>query len=133
MNNRRFFLASVSIFAFMFAFEWVFHGNLLADFYARTASLWRPKGECILPSMLLGQFMFPFVFSYIFLKGYENKGMGEGIRYGALIWLLFVPSNLIYYAVMPLPFELVLLWLLGSIIEMVLAGAILATIYRPSK
>ncbi len=47
-----------------------------------------------------------------------------------LIGLLFIPTNLIFYAVQPLPFALVVLWSVGGLIEMMLAGAIAAVIYR---
>ena len=131
MNLKRYVLASLAVFAFIFVFEWVFHGNLLSDFYAQSPNLWRAKEDCVMPAMFLGQLLFPFVFTFIFIKGFENKGIGEGIRYGTLIWLLFIPNNLIFYAVMPLSFTLVGLWVLGSLIEMVISGAIVATIYRP--
>ena len=131
MNVKRYVLASLAVFAFIFIFEWMFHGNLLSDFYAQSQHLWRAKEDVVMPAMFLGQFMFPFIFTFIFLKGYDNKGIGEGIRYGILIWLLFIPNNLIFYAVMPLSFTLVGLWILGGLIEMVIAGAIAATIYRP--
>jgi len=130
MNNKRYVLASLMVFVFIFVFEWFFHGVLLHDLYTQTQNLWRAKEDVIMPAMFLGQLTFPFIFTFIFIKGYENKGIGEGIRYGILIGLLFIPSNLIYYAVMPLPFVLVGLWILGGLIEMILAGAIVSIIYR---
>lgn len=130
MNVKRYFLASLAVFVFIFIFESVFHGNFLQDFYAQSPDLWRAKEDYQFPFMLLAQVMFPLVFTFIFTKGYENKGVGEGIRFGMLIGLLFVPTNLIFYAVQPLPFALVVLWSIGGLIEMMVAGAIAATVYR---
>lgn len=130
MNVKRYFLASLAVFVFIFIFEWVFHGNFLQDFYAQSPNLWRAKEDYVFPVMLLAQLMFPLVFTFIFTKGYENKGIGEGVRYGILIGLLFIPTNLIFFAVQPLPWALVVLWSIGGLIEMMLAGAITAAIYR---
>lgn len=130
MNSKRYFLASFAVFVFIFIFEWVFHGMALKGLYEATASLWRPKEECVTWAMFVAQVMFAFVFTFIFTKGYEGKGIGEGTRYGILIGLLMIPTNLIWYAVAPLPFELVVYWSIGGIIELVLCGAIAATVYK---
>ena len=130
MNIKRFILASLAVFVFIFIYEWLFHGLLLKDMYTATASLWRPQGQCIFPAMLAGQILFPLIFTFIFTKGYENKGLAEGARYGLLIGLLFVPNHLIFYAVQPLPLNLVAAWIIGGLAEMILAGMILAAVYR---
>jgi hypothetical protein len=133
MNVKRYFLASAVVFVFIFIFEWIFHGVILGNMYAQTSYLWRPKEEMSLfmPWMVMGQLLFAFVFTFIFLKGYENKGIAEGIRYGILIALLYVPSMLIEYSVIPYPFELIIVWIIGGFLELPLAGAILATLYKP--
>lgn len=130
MNTKRYVMASLAGFAFIFIYEWLFHGMLLEPLYTATVNLWRSKEECKWIAMLAGQMIFPLMFTYIFTKGYENKGIPEGIRYGVLIGLLFLPSNLIFYAVMPLPSVLAAAWILGGIIEMAVLGAIVAGIYK---
>lgn len=132
MSIKRYVSASIAVFVFIFLYEWVFHGILLKPVYNATQHLWRAQEDCVFWAMLLGQFLFPFIFAYIFTKGYEKKGIAEGIRFGVVIGLLFVPSNLIYYAVQPLPGSLVLAWCFGGIIEMAIAGAILAAVYKNS-
>ena len=131
MNKTRYLGASLAVFVFIFIYEWAFHGNFLKGMYMQTQHLWRPPNECVWPAMLGGQIFFSFMFTLIFLKGYENKGMGEGLRYGVLIGLLFIPTNLIFYAVQPLPYALVAAWCVGGMLEMILAGMIAATVYRP--
>ena len=130
MNKQRYLLASLAVLVFVFIYEWSFHGGLLKGIYEQTAHLWRSKNDCHMPVIIAAQLIFSFVFSFIFLKGYENKGIMEGVRYGALIGLLAIPSNLVYYAVMPLPVQLVVLWCVGGLVEMILAGAILAAVYK---
>ena len=133
MNIKRFAASAAAVFSFIFVFEWLFHGVLLQATYDRTAYLWRPKAECVFPAMLAGQLLLAVFFSYIFTRGYENKGIAEGTRYGFLIGLLFVPNNLIFYAVQPLPLDLVIKWIIGGMIEMTAAGAVLAAVYRPDR
>ena len=129
MNKLRYALASLAVFIFVAIFEGVFHGKFLAGLYAQTAYLWRTEMNTSV--IVFAQFLFSFVFGFIFLKGYEGKGIMEGVRYGVLIGLLAIPTNLIFYAVQPLPIQLVVLWCVGGLMEMILAGAILAAIYRP--
>jgi len=82
--------------------------------------------------LVLGQLVISVMFCFIFLKGYENKGVMEGVRYGGLISLLFIGPNLIFYAVQPLPLNLIVYWSIGGLIEVMIAGAILALIYQPA-
>ena len=130
MNTKRYVSASICVFLFIFIYEWIFHGVFLKDAYLATAALWRPRGESIMSVMFLAQILFAFVFGFIFIKGFENKGLGEGFRYGLLIGLLFTPGHLMFYAVQPLPLNLVAAWIVGGIIESILAGLIVAGVYR---
>ena len=133
MNIKRYIISSIVVAAFVFVYDWIFHGMCMKDIYMATAYLWRPKEVMMqyMPWMTLGQVSFAFIFSYIFLKGYENKGIMEGVRYGLLIGLLFVPATLIDYAVLPYPPKLIIYWDIGTFIELSLAGVILAKVYRP--
>ncbi len=133
MNKKRFILSCLAVFVFVFLFDWIFHQKIMMQSYIATASLWRPQAEMgqhcwwILMAQILGS----VIFCYIFLKGYENKGIGEGLRYGLLIAILFVPHHLIMYAVQPFPGDLILKWIAGDFVEGALAGMILAAVYRP--
>ncbi|MBI4005365.1 MAG: hypothetical protein HY356_01745 [Gammaproteobacteria bacterium] len=134
MNTKRFIPSIIAVFTFIFIYEWILHGYLLAGLYESTPSLWRSKTEmpAYLIWLMLGQLFFTIMFCYIFLKGYENKGLMEGVRYGILIGLLFIGPDLVFYAVQPLPAGLVVYWCIGGLIEMIIAGVILASIYRPA-
>ncbi len=136
MNVQRFAIGSVVVFVFIAVYEWIFHGILLHDMYMQTVSLWRSEAEMQsnFHWLVLGQLFLAVMFCFIFTKGYENKGLAEGLRYGVLIGLLvFIGRNLIMYAVQPLPAKLVIMWIVGGIIEMAIAGLILAAIYRPAN
>ena len=55
-----------------------------------------------------------------------EERLAVGARYGLLVGLLMSSTSLIFYAVMPLPLNLVLAWIGGGIVEIVLAGVVLA-------
>jgi hypothetical protein len=79
-------------------------------------------------------FVASLLFSYIFVKGYENKGLMEGVRYGLVIALAFgVSSSLIQYVVMQWPGSVIVTWIAGYLIEMAIAGVILAALYKPAS
>ena len=133
--NPRYIIASLAVWVFMFGYEWLLHGVILEPFYLETPDLWR---TCAAMGnhfhwLVLGQMIFAFLFSYIFTKGYENRGIAEGARYGWWIGLLLAAPNLIMYAVQPLPALLVMGWSVGGLIEGTLGGMVLAAIYRPVR
>jgi hypothetical protein len=55
----------------------------------------------------------------------------RGLRYGVLIGLVFTATNVIMYAIQPVPYELLLAWVGGGILELTIAAIIMAVVYRP--
>ncbi len=74
--------------------------------------------------------VFAYFFSWIFSKGYEGKGILEGIRYGAAVGLMFnVPFFFIYYAWMPFPFSFMLAGFLYWMLIFVVLGMLVAWVF----
>jgi hypothetical protein len=73
-----------------------------------------------------------FFFCYIFTKGYEGKGIAEGVRYGALMGLFVVLPSAVY-VIYPITAELAMIWYVSGVISFVIFGAIFAAIYEPSS
>ncbi len=132
MNVKRYFLASLASFVFIFLFEFLFHGNILMPAYERTAHLWRSSDQMqqFMHWMLISQILKAFVVGFIFTRHYEGKGLVEGIRFGSMIGLLLGVMQFSTYAYMPIPFGLALSWFIGSFIEALGVGIILALIYK---
>ena len=130
--NKRFCLGFVVIAIFVVIYEWIFHGGVLAGLYEATASIWRPAESmgAFMPWMMAGQLLFAFVFCLLFVCTRCQTNIKDGASYGLLIGLLMSAASLIYYAVLPIPFELLLWWVVGGIVESVLAGIIFALIYK---
>ena len=82
----------------------------------------------------VGSLILAFLFTYIFVKGYENKGILEGVRYGIIIGLFAnIPYAFYEYAMYPLPLSLCLQWFIYGMIEFIICGIIAAGIYKPNK
>ena len=132
----RFWIAVVVVFLAFFVMDFVIHELILGGQYEATASLWRTKDDMrqLMPFMWIGTLVMTFFFVLIFGKGYEGKGVGEGLRFGVYVGLMFgVPMGLGTYAIMPMPFSLAAGWTVGTFVECVVAGLIAASIYRPSR
>ncbi|MBP9674996.1 MAG: hypothetical protein KBD63_07865 [Bacteriovoracaceae bacterium] len=132
VSCKKFFIAFVSVWALTFLCEWILHGKILGQAYLETASLWRTEADMqsYFPFLTLAQALGAGVFCYIFKKGFENKGVMEGVRFGLVIGFFYSSMNLITYAVQPMPSSIVIMWTVGSFIESILAGILLSFIYK---
>ena len=134
MNVARFFLASLAVFVFVFFYEYLLHGVYLAGPYEAFPNLLREETDAtgFFMWLTLAYLILSPAFCYIFTRGYQGRGVGEGVRYGVLIWLVAaLPSSLITYAVQPWSAKIITVWIVGYLIEMVILGALVALIYRP--
>src|SRR5256885_7914184 len=127
MNWKKFFIAFVAAWVFVFFYEWVFHGMIMHSSYQQTSALWRPEAEfkANFPLLVVGQGVLVFFFTMIFVRGFgSGGGVGGGLRYGVLVALLLCGGIIIQYAVQPLTTNILFAWCIGGIIEFAIAGAI---------
>ena len=127
MNTKRFIWAGVIVFIVYTIINWIIHSALLSSTYAELSL---SLGHLGLVTYLTALF-FSFMFVYVFTKGYEARGWAEGIRYGLIIGLLV---NVIWmfnqHTIYPVPFSLVLQWFVYGMIQFMICGLVVATIYR---
>lgn len=135
MNTKRIFITGAILALIYIVLEGVIHGYFLHDLYDQTASIWRAKDE--MQSMywiiFLAEAFFAFVFGYIYAYGYEaNKsGLGQGVRFGLLIALLFAPTNsAMWYVILPVPAMLAVYWAVFGFITLVLLGIVAGLVYK---
>jgi hypothetical protein len=132
MNWKKFFIAFVAAFVFVFIYEWVFHGIVLQSSYAQMSALMRPKADVSFPLLIFGQAVGTFFFTMIFVRGFgSGGGLAGGFRYGILVGLFLCGGIIISYAVQPLTSAIVIAWCIGGIIESAIAGAIVGALYTP--
>ena len=71
-----------------------------------------------------------FFFTLIFSKGYQGKGIAEGLRYGLYIGILMAtPMAYASYAMYPIPYSLALQWFLYCTVQSILLGVLVALVY----
>ena len=133
MNTKKFIIASIAVFIFIFVFDFLFHGFYMRSLYEQTASLWRPQEvmEKYMVWLTLGQIIISIGFVALFTKAFKRGGIADGALYGLLLAIIFIGNLLIWYAVSPYPTNLLVNWIIGTIIQLILAGIIVAFNYQP--
>ncbi|MFQ6078514.1 MAG: hypothetical protein ACE5NJ_05185 [Thermodesulfobacteriota bacterium] len=134
MNTKRFIIASVVVFVVYQVIDYLVNGVILMGTYEALKHIWRPEADM---KSLMWIFypiglVVSFLFVYIFIKGYEGKGILEGLRYG--IWIgLFVsiPGTFSQYVIYPIPFSLAIQWFIYWMIQFIIIGLVAAAIYKP--
>jgi hypothetical protein len=113
---------------------YLIHEVWLADTYASLAAVWRPEAEMTSKMWVffVTSAFFCFFFCYIFARGYENKGLGEGLRFGVIITLFYtLPVVYDSYVIYPIPYSLVLQWLFSGLVVSIILGIVVAMVYKP--
>jgi len=129
--NKKVWLGFIAVFITFEILELIVYGLLIGSAF-NSLTVWRSdmssKMWIIHLVMLIGSFFFAFIFS----KGYENKGIMEGVRYGLYIGI-WMSVGMAYgtYAMIAIPYSLTLQWFLYGVIEYVIGGIVLALVFRP--
>ncbi len=135
MKNKTFWIGFVVVFIIMQAIGFVIHAVMLDETYQALAAIFRPKEQMdsMMGIMILSGTVVLFLFCYIFTKGYESKGVAEGVRYGTLMGLLLaLPTSVDAYVIYPLTIELAAIWFVTTVVSFMIAGVVFASIYKPS-
>ena len=132
---KRFILAFIAAYIFLFIWGWLFNGVLLKDVYAETPNLWRSQSEMasLFHWIIIGQALVVFSFVMIYASGFAGGGISAGIRLGLLLEIAGIGMRLGFYAVQLIPGKLILYGSIGGLIEMVIVGAMVGAIYKPAS
>lgn len=107
------------------------HALALHNDYARLPNLYRPESQAegYFGYMLLAHLLIGIGLTWIYRRGHEaGKGvLVQGARFGAAIAVVStIPVFLIYFAVQPVPSDLVAQQIVFDLIGMVVLGVIVA-------
>ncbi len=132
INVKSFLKTSIIMFIYIYATDFLIHGVWLSSAYMDTQSLWRTQDDMIqhMPWMLFGQFTVALFFTGLFVGGYKHGGMMEGVRFGILIGMFTTGGMFIQHAVTPIPFDIIMSWIGGAIIQTVFGGILASIIYK---
>lgn len=132
MNVKRYLIATVALFVFTGVYDFLMHGVLLADTYKSLGTLWRPEADmqALMPLMFVAQIALATVFTFIFTRNYEGKGIGEGVRFGLYAGLLLAAPQLASYVWLPVTVALTAIWVGNVILWGILAGIVVSVAYK---
>ncbi len=128
--SKKFWTGFVAVFVAMEILEFLIHGVLLSSAYQATKDVWRPDMDSLMWVYHILAIVGAFFFTLVFSKGYEGKGVMEGVRYGLYIGI-WMSVGMAYgsYAMIKIPYSLALQWFVYGVIEYVVFGIIVAAVY----
>jgi hypothetical protein len=132
---KRFTVAFIAAFIFIFLWGWFYNGTLLKDSFAEVQSLFRPRDEMIhlFHWLVIGQAGLALSFVMIYASGFAGGGIAAGVRLGIMLEILAVSARCMIYATQPFPAKLLVLISIGGFIEMIVTGVIVGAIYKPKS
>lgn len=135
--GKKVLLGFIVVFILVFALDYVVNMYLMASEYKATENLWRKPEEMKMGVIIISQIFFSFFFTLIFSKGWEGRGIAEGIRYGVYVtFMMMIPAAYMTYATMPVPYSLSLKWFLFGLVQYIIYGVALSLIFgkkEPAK
>ena len=129
--NKKFIISSLLMAVASLMEGFVVHGLFLGADYARLPSLYRPEAQAqnYFGYMLFAHLLIGIGLTWIYQRGHEaGKGvLAQGARFGlAMAVVATIPTFLIYFAVMPVPSDLVAQQIVFDSIGIVGLGVLVA-------
>ena len=129
--NKKFIISSLVMAVASLMLGFVVHALMLKSSYAQLPNLYRSdaQSEAHFVYMLLAHLLIGIGLTWIYRRGHEaGKGvLSQGARFGAAIAVVStIPVFLIYFAVQPVPSDLVAQQIVFDSIGMVVLGVLVA-------
>ena len=135
--NSKFVISAVIMAVMSLVLGFVVHVWLLGPDYKSLGALFRPEAAQMdfFPFMIVAHILIGVGFTWIYRFGREAKPfLGQGIRFGlAVAVLTIIPIDLIYYAVQPMPGNVVAKQIIFGTIAMVLMGIVCAWVNQDKR
>lgn len=135
--NTKFVISAVVVAVLSLALGFVVHGWLLAPDYKALGALFRPDNDQMnfFAFMIAAHVLIGIGFTWVYRMGREAKPfLGQGVRFGlAVAVLTVIPTYLIYYAVQPMPGNVVAKQIVFGTIAVVLMGIVCAWINQDQR
>lgn len=132
--NKNFWLSVVAVFVTVMMIGFFVHGFLLHKEYLKVSSLFRSDqdSQAYFVYMLIAHVVMAIGITWMYRAGRENRPwLGQGVRFGlALAAIVTIPMYLIYFAVQPMPSDLVAQQIVFDSIGMVIVGIVTALVNR---
>ena len=132
--NARFWISVAVVFVVSMVLGMVVHGMLLGQDYAKLQNLFRAPADsqAHFAYMIAAHVVMAIGFTWIYRQGRDDRPwLGQGVRFGLAVALLAtIPTYLIYFAVQPMPSDLVAKQIALDVIAMVILGVVAAAVNR---
>ena len=137
MNTKKLLLTTFIVFVLLEVLNYIIHGVILASTYKMedVMTAFRPESEMMSNMWIvwITDLVWSFFFVFFFAKGYEGKGIMEGVRFGFYIGLFWgLVSAYQTYAYAPIPYSLAFQWFIYSMIISIILGIVSALVYKPA-
>lgn len=133
--DKKFWITGIACTIVAFAAGFVVHGLLLRDEYMALPNLFRPEADAqgYFPYMILAHILIGFAFAWIYRQGITagQPWLMQGVRFGiAVACLTTIPMFLIYYAIQPMPGQMVAKQIAFDSIATIINGIVAAFINK---
>jgi len=138
MNTKRFIIAFVVVFVVLEVTNYIIYMGILHSAFSSDIyrNIFRPEEEMngMMWISLLMDLIWSYFFAFFFVKGYENKGWTEGLRFGVYMGIFYMlVISVQFYVMLPIEFGLVLQMFIYSFIQVLILGVVTALIYKPKE
>ena len=138
MNTKKLLITFVVVYVLLEVMSYLIHGVILSSTYMseEVKTAFRPETEMNsnMWIVFVTDLIWSFFFVFFFAKGYEGRGIMEGLRFGFYIGLFWaLVSSYQTYAFVPMPYSLALKWFIWGMIEMLILGVVAAVLYKPKE
>ncbi len=133
MNVARLIVSIVVVAVVIYLFDFLYHGMMLGNSYAETADSWRSEEEMMArhPFQILCYFIISIGFCTVWAFGFGEHGIKCGAIYGFFLGLMGTGGVLMNFVFLPIPDQFKLPWTIGGVLSSVVAGIVLALVYKP--
>ena len=135
--NKRFVLSVVVLFFVSMALGFVVHAQFLHNDYLRLQNLFRTPqdAQAYFPYMIAAHILMAIGITWVYRQGRDARPwLGQGVRFGlALFVLITLPTYLIYFAVQPMPSDVVAKQIVLDGIAIVILGIVAAALNRDPR
>ena len=127
---KKLLLGWLAVFVALSVLDYLIHGLILSSTYEQLKEVFRPDMMDKMWIYSLVAAITSFFFVLIYSKGYEGKGIMEGVRYGLYVGAM-LSTGMAYgsYASYAIPYSLAIQWFLFGMAEYVVAGVVVSLIY----
>src|SRR5437762_11631522 len=116
---KRFVVAFLAVYIFIFFWGWLLNGMLLKDIYAQTSTLWRSQREMmsLFHLIFIGQALVVFAFVSIYASCFAGGGVISGIHLGILLEIAGIGMCMCIYAMHPFAGVFIVFGSVGALID----------------